>query len=105
MSRNTEPAEELCVLRLHPSHDDLHGQDPLCSVCEEGGDEVPRILVIVPAELDVSQRGLALLLHVLQVGSEALHVYPGDRQELTELTVEITNVGGCSVKLLETPTV
>ena len=67
MSRNTEPAEELCVLRLHPSHDDLHGQYPLCRVGEEGGHEVSRVLVIVPTQLDIAQGGFALLLHVLQV--------------------------------------
>ena len=67
MSRNTEPAEKICVLRLHPSHDDLHGQYPLCRVGEEGGHEVSRVLVIVPTQLDIAQGGLALLLHVLQV--------------------------------------
>ena len=67
MSRNTEPAEKICVLRLHPSHDNLHGEDPLSSVCEEGGYQVPRVLVVVPTKLDVTQGGFTLLLHVLQV--------------------------------------
>ena len=67
MSRDTEPTEKIRVLRLHRIHDNLHGQYPLCSVCKEGGHEVSRVLVIVPSELDVTQGGLALLLHVLQV--------------------------------------
>ena len=102
MRRNTEPTEEISVLRLHPSHDNLHGQYPLCSVCEEGGNKVSRVLVVVPAKLDVSQGGLTLLPHVMQVRPQALHFYPGDNQELAKLTVEITNVGSCTVKFLKT---
>lgn len=85
MRRNAEPAEKVLVLGLHPRHDDLHGQNSLCGVCEEGRHEVAGVLVIVPAQLDVAEGGLALLLHVGQVGPESVHVYPGDHHEVTEL--------------------
>ena len=85
MCRNAQPAEEILVLRLHPSHYNLHGQNPCSSVGEEGGHELSCVLTIVPPKLDVTQGVLALVLHVGEVGPERLHLYSGHDAQLTEL--------------------
>ena len=88
MRRNAQPEEEIFILGLHPSHDNLHGQDPLCCVCKERMYEISGVLVIVLAELDVAQGRLTLLLHVLQVGSQGFqkwNFYSGDNYKVTEL--------------------